>query len=147
MADHVDSIPTLIGWFRGQWPGYFREWSDEEMTADFLADAARERMPIRLVAFRSGALAGTIVLRQRGSGTLAGYEPELGGLYVPPLQRRHGIGTALVKAGMGVARELGFDAVFATTVNAAGILEGLGWVYLKMVSYENGDHALYRCRL
>lgn len=147
LADTVECIPTLITWFRGQWPSYFGTWSDEEMTADFLEDAARDRLPIRLVAFNDGELAGTIVLRQSGSGTMAGYEPELGGLYVPESQRGHGIGTELVKAGMAAARALGFEVVFATTVNAAGILERLGWVSIKMVEYENGEHALYECKL
>jgi hypothetical protein len=70
LADYSDTIPTLAKWFREQWPGYFGDWSDEEMAADFLEDCSRERLPIRLVAFVSGELAGTFVLRENGNEPL-----------------------------------------------------------------------------
>lgn len=147
LADYLDTVPTLVKWFRDQWPDYFADWSQEEMVADFLEDAARDRLPIRLVALESGKLAGTIVLREQGNETLAAYQPELGGLYVMGSHRGQGIGSALVRAGMDVARNLGYESVFATTTNAAGILERLGWEFVKTAVYQDGEHALYRCRL
>jgi hypothetical protein len=48
---------------------------------------------------------------------------------------------------MEVARDLGYEAVFATTTNAVGILERLGWVFVKTAVYQDGEHALYRCDL
>jgi GNAT superfamily N-acetyltransferase len=147
LADNEEAIPTLVGWFRGQWPGYFGKWSDEEMTADFLEDCSRERLPIRLVAFVLGELAGTIVLRENGNEALLEFQPELGGLYVVGAQRGLGVGSELVGAGMEVARDLGYEAVFATTTNAVGILERLGWVFVKTAVYQDGEHALYRCDL
>ena len=41
--------------------------SDEEMKQDFREDASRDRLPIRLVAFESNKLVGTIILREHGS--------------------------------------------------------------------------------
>jgi RimJ/RimL family protein N-acetyltransferase len=121
--------------------------SQAEMEQDFLSDAARDRLPIRLIACESGELAGTIVLREHGSETLPEFQPELGGLYVVELQRGHGIATELVRAGMNVALQQGYETVFATTVAAAGILERLGWEFIQTVIHQDGELSLYRCKL
>jgi hypothetical protein len=48
---------------------------------------------------------------------------------------------------MKVALEQGYETVHATTVVAAGILERLGWEFIKTVVYQDGPVALYRCKL
>ena len=147
LADYPDTVPTLAGWFRDQWPDYYADWSQAEMEQDFLEDISRDRLPSRLVAFESNELAGTIVLRERGSETLPEFQPELGGLYVVESHRGHGIGTELVRTGMKLALDQGYQTVFATTVAAAGILERLGWEFIQTVIYQDGQLALYRCKL
>jgi RimJ/RimL family protein N-acetyltransferase len=147
LADYRETVPTLAKWFRAQWPDYYADMSQEEMEQDFLSDASRDRLPIRLVAFESNGLAGTIVLRERGSETLQGFQPELGGLYVVESHRGQGIGTELVRAGMKLARDQGYETVYATTVVAAGILERSGWEFVKTVIHQDGPLSLYRCKL
>jgi len=147
LADYLDTIPTLAKWFRDQWPDYHADMSQEEMEQDFLEDASRDRLPIRLVAFESNELAGTIILRENGTETLPEFQPELGGLYVVAPQRGHGTATELVRAGMQVALDQGYKTVYATTVAAAGILERLGWEFLQTVMHQDGQTALYRCKL
>lgn len=147
LADYPNTIPTLATWFRAQWPDYFAGWSPEEMVQDFREDCSRDRLPIRLVAFVSDELAGTIILREQGSEMLSEYQPELGGLYVAAAQRGHGVGTELVRAGMALALAQGYETVFATTVAAANILERLGWEFIKTVVYDDGEPSLYRCKL
>lgn len=99
------------------------------------------------MAFAADALVGTIVLREQGDETLPKCRPELGGLFVIAAHRGQGVGTALVQAGMELARAQGYVAVYATTVAAAGILESLGWTFLKTVVHQDGPLALYECRL
>jgi RimJ/RimL family protein N-acetyltransferase len=147
LTDYPDTVPTLAKWFRDQWPEYYANSSQAEMEQDFLEDASRNRLPIRLIAFESGELAGTIVLRERGGETLREFQPELGGLYVVESRRGHGIATELVRAGMKVALEQGYATVYATTVVAVGILERLGWEFIKTVIHQDGQLALYRCKL
>ena len=147
LADYPDTVPTLAKWFRAQWPDYYAERSQAEMEQDFLSEASRDRLPARLIAFESGELAGTIVLRERGTETLPEFQPELGGLYVLESHRGHGIGTELVRAGMKLALDQGYETVYATTVVAAGILERLGWEFIKTVIHQDGPPALYRCKL
>ena len=147
LADYLDTIPTLTKWFRDQWPDYHADMSQEEMELDFLEDASRDRLPIRLVAFQSSELAGTIILRENGTEMPPEFQPELGGLYVVASHRGHGIATELVRAGMQVARAQGYETVFATTVVAAGILERLGWEFVKTGVHQDGESSLYRCKL
>jgi RimJ/RimL family protein N-acetyltransferase len=117
------------------------------MEQDFLSDASRDHLPVRLVAFESGELAGTIVLREQGSETLPEFQPELGGLYVVESHRGNGVATELVQAGMKVALDHGYETVSATTVTATGILERLGWKFIKTVIHQDGKLSLYRCEL
>lgn len=147
LADYPNAIPTLVTWFRHQWPDYYVNWSQAQMEQDFLEDASRDRLPIRLVAFESSELVGTIVLRENGTETEQEFQPELGGLYVVESHRGHGIATELVRAGMKVAVDRGYQTVFATTVVAAGILESLGWEFIKTVVHSDGELSLYRCKL
>ena len=144
LADHVDSIPTLAIWFRTQWSQHYADWTQAEMEQDFLEDTARDRLPCRLVAFEDNQLAGTIILRGQNH-TAPEFQPELGGLFVIESHRGHGIGTELVRAGMKLASDLGYETVYATTVSAAGILERLGWEYVKTVIHDEEQLALYRC--
>jgi RimJ/RimL family protein N-acetyltransferase len=146
LADYPDTIPTLAKWFRVQWPDYYADWSQAELEQDFLEDASRDRLPIRLIAFESNELVGTIIMREQGSETLPEFQPELGGLYVVESHRGHGIGTELVRAGMKLALDQGYETVYATTVVAAGILERLGWEFIKTVIYQDGQLSLYRCK-
>jgi RimJ/RimL family protein N-acetyltransferase len=146
LADQLDTIPTLAKWFRAQWPDYYADWSQAKMEQDFLEDASRDRLPIRLLAFESNELVGTIILREQ-TESFPEFQPELGGLYVVESHRGHGIATELVRAGMQLARDQGYETVFATTVAAAGILERLGWELIKTVIHQDGPLALHRCKL
>lgn len=147
LADYLDTIPTLAKWFRTQWPDYHADMSQEQMEQDFLEDIFRDRLPSRLIAFESGELAGTIILRENGNEALQEFQPELGGLYVVESHRCHGIATELVRAGMKLAVDQGYETVYATTVAAAGILERLGWEFVKTVVHHDEQLELYRCKL
>ncbi|MCC6501075.1 MAG: GNAT family N-acetyltransferase [Anaerolineales bacterium] len=147
LADHLDTVPTLAKWFRDQWTSYYADWSQAEIENDFFEDATRDRLPCRLVAFESGELAGTIILRENGNEDLQEFQPELGGLFVVESHRKHGVGAELVRAGMKLALGQGYETVYATTTTAAGILERLGWEFVKPVIYPDGQVALYRCKL
>jgi RimJ/RimL family protein N-acetyltransferase len=145
LADHLDTIPTLVIWFHAQWPEYHAAMSDEEMRLDFLEDASYDRLPIRLIAFESNQLVGTIILRD--TALPPEFQPELGGLYVIESHRGQGVATELVRAGMQLAHKQGYETVFATTVVAAGILKRLGWEFLKTFVHEAEELHLYRCKL
>ena len=117
------------------------------MEQDFLSEASRDRIPSRLIAFESNELVGTIVLRMQATEILPQFQPGLGGLFVVESHRGHGIGTELIRSGMKLAIDQGYENIYATTVVAAGILERLGWEYIKTVNHQDEQLALYRCKL
>jgi len=147
LIDYPETIPTLTRWFRAQWPDYFAERTAADIAQDFYAEANRDSIPVRLVAFADGELAGTITLRDRAMKTLPEYHPGLGGLFVIEKHRGQGIGTELVRAGMNVAREQGYQRVYATTVAARGILERLGWKPVQAISHNDEQLEIFRCVL
>ena len=147
LADHLEAIPLLTRWFRAQWPDYYAERTAADIAQDFYAEAQREGLPVRLVALRDGQLAGTITLREEATWTLPEYRPGLGGLFVTEPQRGQGVGTKLVRAGMKLALAQGYATVYATTVNARGILERLGWKLVKEVAHGDERLLLYGCDL
>ncbi len=147
LADHPDVMPTLAQWFRAQWPDYYADQTLADMEEDFREDAQYDSIPLRLVAFLDGELAGTIVLREQVIETQPQFHPGLGGLFVPLSYRRRGIATELVRAGMNVAREQGYREVYATTSVAGGILKRLGWVAVEALVHDDEQLTLYRCDL
>ena len=113
----------------------------------FYSEANRDGLPVRLVAFADGELAGTITLPDRATRTLPEYHPSLGGLLVVGRHRGRGIGTELVRAGMNLAGEQGYERVYATTVTARGILGRLGWKLVPAASHSNEQQVLYQYKL
>ena len=147
LADYPEVIPTLAQWFRAQWPDYYAERTPTDIAQDFYSEANCSGLPVRLVAFADGELAGTIILRKQALQTLPEYTPGLGGLFVVELCRNLGIGTELVRAGMNVACEKGYKSLYAGTVAASGILERLGWKLVKRVWHGDEQLGLYHCEL
>jgi GNAT superfamily N-acetyltransferase len=147
LADHPQAIPTLAQWFQVQWPDYYAGLTAVDIEDGIRAEANRDGLPLRLVAFVEGDLAGTIVLRTRALEALSEYRPGLGGLFVAPRHRRRGVGTALVQAGMDAARGQGHQAIYAATTVARGILERLGWVLVTTAQAGDEAPAIYRCAL
>lgn len=143
LADHPDLIPLLIHWFRTQWPEHYASRSITAIQQDFHTEAQLEKIPIRLVALIENELAGTICLREQAISSAPNYSPGLGGLLVATQFRNRGVGTRLVEAGMSLAYQLQFEAVYATTIQARGILEKLGWRYIKTLTHSDEEFPLF----
>jgi GNAT superfamily N-acetyltransferase len=147
LADHADAVPVLARWFRAQWPDYFSTRTLAAIEQDFHAEANRDRLPTRLVAFVDDELAGTIVLRARAFGDLPAYSPGLGGLYVADPYRRRGVGAELIRAGVDLSHTQGYETVYAATSVAHGLFQGLGWELVETIAEGQDRLGIYRCVL
>lgn len=147
LADNLEVVPTLAQWFRVQWPDYYAQRPPREIAQDFYAEANWGDLPVRLIAFAGGELAGTVALREQALHSRPEYHPGLGGLFVPAQYRRQGIGTALVEACMNVAQAQGYEMIFTATVTAQGILARLGWQQVQQVLHDGEQLMLYSCAL
>jgi GNAT superfamily N-acetyltransferase len=146
LADHLDCIPTLARWFRDEWPDYYGERSLAAIEDDFHRELNRDAIPMRLIAFEDGSLAGTAVLRGSALDGYEQYSPGLGGLYVHPSMRNRGIASALVAATTRLAAGLGLGDVYSATGPAQGLLERLGWRLIDSVHHEGEELGIYHCR-
>jgi GNAT superfamily N-acetyltransferase len=148
LADRVECIPILVGWFREQWPDYFEGRTAASVEADFRRELNRASLPIRLVAFDDGdgAPLGTVVLRERAIEAHPRYAPGLGGLYVHPTRRSRGVGTKLVRAAMSRAQAMNFESLFAATAAATAgrIFERVGWTRVDSVVDRDEVIWIYR---
>jgi predicted N-acetyltransferase YhbS len=147
LADYPETIPILTDWFRAQWPDYYAGRSESDIAQDFVSEAKRDGIPLRLVALVDGELAGTVVLRDRAMNATPEYHPGLGGLFVAAKYRESGIGTALVRSCMDVAREQGFGRIYTATVTAGGIMARLGWEQVQVVSIGGEQQVIYYCEI
>jgi GNAT superfamily N-acetyltransferase len=144
LAHYPEAVPTLAQWFRAQWPEYYAGRTLADIARDFDSEAKRDDLPVRLLAFVSGELAGTITLRDQALRGFPEYQPGLGGLLVVERYRRQGTGTELVRAGMHLAREQGYKELYTATVTARGILDRLGWKLVQAISHGDEQTVLYR---
>ena len=94
-----------------------------DIAQDFYSEANCDGLAVRLVAFIDGELAGKITLREQAFRTLPEHRPGLGEFFAAEQHRGRGVETELVRGGMDVVWEQGYERVYATTVTARGILE------------------------
>jgi GNAT superfamily N-acetyltransferase len=144
LADYSEVVPTLAYWIRAQWPDYYVERTQADISQDFHSEANRHGLTVRLVAFLDEDLAGTIVLHERAFEPLPIYTPGLGGLFVTGPYRQRGIGSELIRAGMNVAREQGYETVYATTAAAGSLVENPGWELVSWMPIDTVPHGQER---
>lgn len=144
LADHPHLVHTLAEWFKAEWAEYYTDRSQDDVAHELSDDLNYDHIPIRLVAFVDGTLAGGIVLREQVVSTEPMYTPGLGGLLVAQTYRHQGVGTELVQAGMKLAERLGYPVIYTTTNSARSIIEKLHWERLGTVSIHGEEIGLYR---
>ena len=146
LADHPEAVPVLAAWFRAVWPDYYGPRAEEEVLGELRDGMNRNQLPVRLVAFHSGELAGTVILREHAISTRPDHQPGIGGLCVTPDHRRRGVGAALVTACAQTALDLGYPELYAATNTADSIFLRLGWELLEEVVHHGHVVNLYRWR-
>lgn len=98
----------------------------------FVAD---QRDQVAIVAECGGATAGTCLLVPSEIDPVHDVSPWLAGLYVSPEHRRHGVGSALVRAIEDEARARGHETLYLYTTGAVRYYERLGWTIRDRVDW------------
>lgn len=123
LAEHPDWVPILADWYQTEWPAHFATRSPEE---HLRAEMHTDRVPLNIVAVASGTPIGTVALRGAWEDAPGFAGPWLGGLYVHPEIRGHGVGTALVRVGATTAWNLG-HAELRVGASHPEFFERIGW--------------------
>ena len=144
LADHKEVIPTLAEWALAWAPDYYGGRSLENIGQDFHREGQKTGIPIRLIAYLDGELAGMVCLREMALQGHPEYSPALGGLYVLPDFRKCGVATALVQAIMDLAEKECYPCIYVSTATANSILERLGWKTVGIVVEDGRELMVYQ---
>ena len=146
---HLIDVPgaesTLAEWFIEEWEPYYGESGAGDARADLRAAAARDRLPICLVALGpDGRVLGTIALREQSVAARTHFTPWVAAFLVGREHRGQGVGTALLAAVEREARGLGLERLYVATDVAHRLLGRRGWHRLtESASTLRGDAEIY----
>jgi GNAT superfamily N-acetyltransferase len=129
-ADHLEDVAHVARWHWEAW-GYGDPGGSAEAWVDALRKKTnRDEIPLTLLAYADGRLAGSASLIDHDMADradLAGCTPWVAGVYVDDSLRGSGIGVALMTALTDEARRLGVERLYLYTARAAPFYERLGW--------------------
>lgn len=139
LADHPEFISTLARWHHDEW-GYLRPGDSVEARAERLrAASGRREIPTVLIAFSDSELLGSAMLVPHDMETRMALTPWLAGVFVAPVHRRQGIGSALVQRAVECSGELGVSRLYLYTPSAEGMYLRLGWAPIERTSYRGAE--------
>jgi N-acetylglutamate synthase-like GNAT family acetyltransferase len=144
LADHLEVLPTLKGWFEAEWESYYGPGGPGDAQTDLLAYTNRSQLPVGVVAFLDNELCGVAALKAESIATHSHLAPWASAGLVSPVYRRRGIGAELVRALEAVARSLGYARIYCGTSTATQLLESRGWEFIERVEHGGEDLSIYR---
>ena len=137
LANHTGLIPQLAAWSYAEWRHVIDErgLTFDDVLAGFHRRTNIDAIPLGIVAFADGELAGNGALRPDDLPPRPELTPWLGGIYVAAPYRRHGIGSAIVERLVEEARRLHVPQLYLWTHSAAGLYARLGWTEIEKREY------------
>lgn len=121
------------------WPGHYGVDGEGDASADVRSRIADDRAAI---ALEDEIVIGTVALSEVSFGG-KGEGPWLVGLCTHPDHRGKGVASALATWAMGKARQQERKALYTTTLEAAGIVERLGWRELRTITDASGTWSVW----
>lgn len=146
LADRPEAIEALACGYETEWPDWYG--MGRASAAGDLAERLRHTgLPLGVVAFCGGRAVGTCALTAQSGPEPSPLMPWIGGLWVAPDARRRGVASALVDYATDRAREQGFGAVHALTVEAEAVFRRLGWEAIALRPIDGQDYRVLRIAL
>lgn len=128
LADHPEYIETLAAWIAAQWQPILPQLTVESCAAKFKTHLSSNVLPIAWVAHQGTNVIGTASLRVHDLPGREDLTPWLGGVYVAPEFRNHGVGTALCSVAERQAESLfGIGTLYLFTLDRQGWYRKRGW--------------------
>lgn len=141
LIDYPEVLSDLVDLLETEWADWYNP-RGASARAELAERLERNRLPLGIVAFADGALAGTCALTVT-SGGLTERSPWLGGLLVEPKLRRQGVGLALLERARAEAKRLGFARLHALTAEARDLFAQAGWRLIENVEVGGEAHGIY----
>lgn len=139
LGQRPEAMPVLARWLFEEWGYYHERDSVERRIAELSGRLDESRVPQTFVALASpepGAeVLGTAALALDDMETRPELNPWLASVLVQPTARGRGVGSALVRAVMAKAAELGIERLYLFTENQAALYARLGWQAFERCTY------------
>ena len=136
LAEHHEEVPTVARWLMEQWGHLCPNVGYEEFVATMERRTAHHQIPQTFVALEDGVLIGTASLIEHDVPTRAELTPWLASVYVDPRFRKRGIGSALVRAVLQEARNLGLEKLYLITPDQVPFYRRQGWQEMEEIVYR-----------
>ncbi len=136
LADHPSLVPAVAGWHFSEWGHFDPTGSLESWTRDLAKETRRDRIPTTYVAMEGDKALGSVSLVEHDMLTRSDLSPWVASVFVAEDQRRHGIGSALVRHAVREAAGMGMEQLYLYTHSARDFYAGMGWQFLADDMYE-----------
>jgi predicted N-acetyltransferase YhbS len=114
----------------------YPEWTVRDFIRMITRRINRDRLPLILVAYQGPEPLGTVSIKRHDKGAPRRLGPWITSLYVREEYRNRGIGSSLMAAAEGKARELGEEVLFLITYQLEPYYVRLGWKELEHTSHD-----------
>lgn len=137
LADYPHLLPVVASWIHDQWGRRSPGVSLQSTIERYRPYVQRDALPLTMVALSDEEVPlGTASLCVHGMHIRKDLTPWLAAVYVAPEHRGLGVGSAVVQATEGVAREMGFRKLYLFTPDREHFYARLGWHVLERVYYQ-----------
>jgi len=135
LADHPETIDTLVQWLHREWGNVRGGETLEQRRKRFAGSLNRDRIPLTVVALEAGELLGSASLIAHDMETRMELTPWLASVFVAEQYRRRGVGAELVRRIMAEASKLKVPLLHLYTVHSERLYASLGWTVAERTEY------------
>jgi N-acetylglutamate synthase-like GNAT family acetyltransferase len=139
LNDNAALIPTLAQWHHEQWRYLAPNKTIERYIARLYSHLDKKQIPTTFVALTGGILMGSCGLVAYDMGTHPDLSPWLSSLYVSPIFRGRGVGSALVHRVIKEAEALGVETLYVFAPDGEGFYRRLGWSIVERTEYRGHE--------
>ena len=144
LGEHAAFVPNVASWHWDEWGGGYPDSSLEEWTRQLAIKTRTDGLPCSWIALVDGTPAGSVTLELDGVEPRPELTPDLAGLFVLPVYRNRGIGSALVRTCEDGARTFGVRHLYLYTEEAEALYQRLGWETIDRAQFQGEDAAIMR---
>lgn len=138
LNDRRDAIPIIGRWYHDEWGRRLRNESLESATARLDEYLNRDRIPFILIISEGKEILATAQLKFREMEKMyPEKEHWLGGVFVSPQHRGHGLGSQIANEIAERAPLYGVETLFLQTERLdGGLYRRIGWTPIEQVNNE-----------